>query len=410
MSHVGTMAMDGQGAVSWGWFSPRRQFLKALARQVEHGQITFELPDGAVIQHAGPHHGPSARLMLHRWRAVRRLLGSGDVGFAEAFIAGDWSTPDLTAVIELAARNHRSMYASLNGSRLARLLNRLRHARRHNSRTGSRRNIPAHYDLGNEFYAAWLDSGMSYSSAYYTGTARDLEAAQVAKQDLVMASLSLTGGERVLEIGCGWGGLAGRLAREHGCEVVGLTLSPAQLGHARDALAGNTAPGWVELRLQDYRDTEGQFDRVVSVEMLEAVGREYWPAYFAAIHDRLRPGGVAALQVITMAEDRYAEYERGADFIQKHIFPGGMLPSDGVMRACISAAGMLLDDVTCFGASYARTLAEWRHRFEQAWPRLRTLGFDEAFRRKWLYYLAYCEGGFRAEAIDVGLYRIHRPA
>ena len=409
MSHAGTMAVAGQSAVPWGWFSPGRQFLKALARQVEHGQITFDLPDGAVIQHAGPHPGPSAHLVLHRWRAVRRLLAGGDVGFAEAFIAGDWSTPDLTSVIELAARNHRSMYASLNGSRLARLANRMRHARRHNSRAGARRNIPAHYDLGNEFYAAWLDAGMSYSSAYYTDRAQDLEAAQAAKQELVMSSLSLTGGERVLEIGCGWGGLAGRLAREHGCKVVGLTLSPAQLAHAGAALDGNAAPGRVQLRLQDYRDTEGQFDRVVSVEMLEAVGREYWPAYFAAIRDRLRPGGIAALQVITMAEDRYAEYERGADFIQKHIFPGGMLPSDGAMRSCISAAGMLLDDVTRFGASYARTLAEWRHRFEQAWPRLRPLGFDEPFRRKWLYYLAYCEGGFRAEAIDVGLYRIHRP-
>jgi cyclopropane-fatty-acyl-phospholipid synthase len=204
--------------------------------------------------------------------------------------------------------------------------------------------------------------------------------------------------------------LAGRLAREHGCDVVGLTLSPSQLAHARAGLAGHTAPGSVELRLQDYRDTDGQFDRVVSVEMLEAVGREYWPAYFATVHDRLRPGGVAALQVITMAEERYAAYERGADFIQRHIFPGGMLPSDGVMRAQVAAAGLVLDSVTCFGASYARTLAEWRHRFDRAWPRLRPLGFDEAFRRKWLYYLAYCEAGFRAGAIDVGLYQIHRPA
>jgi cyclopropane-fatty-acyl-phospholipid synthase len=161
--------------------------------------------------------------------------------------------------------------------------------------------------------------------------------------------------------------------------------------------------------LQDYRDTDGQFDRVVSVEMLEAVGREYWPAYFATVHDRLRPGGIAALQVITMADDRYAAYERGADFIQRHIFPGGMLPSDGVMRARVRSAGLVLDGVTCFGASYARTLAEWRHRFELAWPRLRPLGFDEAFRRKWLYYLAYCEAGFRAGAIDVGLYKLHRP-
>jgi len=386
-----------------------RRFLQRLTRQVEHGHILVHTPGGEIINHMGAHPGPSASLVLHRWRAVRRLLAAGDIGFAESYMVGDWSTPDLTALIELAARNHQSMYASLNGSRLMRIANRLRHLQRRNSRAGSRRNIPDHYDLGNDFYAAWLDAGMSYSSALYTDTVQDLDAAQVAKQNMVLASLSLSGGERVLEIGCGWGGLARRLATEHGCDVVGLTLSPAQLKHASCGLEGNTAPGRVEFRLQDYRDTTGSFDRVVSVEMLEAVGREYWPAYFSAIHDRLRPGGVAALQVITMAEDRYAAYERGADFIQRHIFPGGMLPSDGVLRTRVAAAGLVLDDVRCFGDSYARTLAEWRRRFHHAWPRLRTMGFDEAFRRKWDYYLAYCEAGFRAGAIDVGLYRIHRP-
>jgi cyclopropane-fatty-acyl-phospholipid synthase len=409
MSQAGATVTAGGGGLPRAWLSPGRRFLRRLVRQIEHGQITIRMPGGTVIHHAGAQPGPHATLTLHRWRAVRRLLAGGDIGFAEAFMAGDWSSADLTALIELAACNHRSLYGSLGGTRLARVANRLRHVRRHNSRSGSRRNIPVHYDLGNEFYAAWLDAGMSYSSAYYANPAHDLEAAQEAKQDLVMASLSLTGGERVLEIGCGWGGLAGRLAREHGCDVVGLTLSPAQLAHARAALDGNVGSGRVEIRLQDYRDSDGQFDRVVSVEMLEAVGREYWAAYFGAIRDRLRPGGIAALQVITMAEDRYAAYERGADFIQKHIFPGGMLPSDPVMRSHIADAGLVLDGVTCFGASYARTLAEWRHRFELAWPRLRPMGFDEAFRRKWLYYLAYCEAGFRAEAIDVGLYRIHRP-
>jgi cyclopropane-fatty-acyl-phospholipid synthase len=255
---------------------------------------------------------------------------------------------------------------------------------------------------------------MTYSSALYDNQNDSLEQAQTAKQDLVMDALALEGCERVLEIGCGWGGLADRLAREHGCHVVGLTLSPAQLEHARDRATAPSpvrgcSPGRVELYRRDYRDMDGTFDRVVSIEMLEAVGREYWDTYFATIRDRLRPGGVAVLQVITMAEERYATYERGADFIQRYIFPGGMLPSDSIVRGQIAAAGLVLDGVRTFGESYARTLAEWRTRFQRAWPRLRPLGFDERFRRKWEYYLSYCEAGFLAEAIDVVLYRLHRP-
>ncbi len=386
-----------------------RRFLERLARQVEHGQLLIHTPGGEVIHREGPHPGPSAVLVLHRWQAIRQLLTGGDIGFAESYMAGDWSTPDLTALIELAARNHESMYGSLNGLSVARWANRVRHALRRNSRAGSRRNIPAHYDLGNEFYAAWLDVGMSYSSALYTHPAQGLEEAQVAKQTMVIDALGLSGGESVLEIGCGWGGLAARLAREHGCGVVGLTLSPAQLRYATDRLEDRGGPGTVERRLQDYRDSAGQYDRIVSIEMLEAVGRDYWAEYFATIHDRLRPGGRAVLQVILMAEDRYVAYERGADFIQRHIFPGGMLPSDSVFRAHVGAAGLVLEDVRCFGDSYARTLAEWNRRFQQAWPGLQRLGFDTAFKRKWEYYFAYCQAGFRAGAIDVGLYRIRRP-
>jgi cyclopropane-fatty-acyl-phospholipid synthase len=348
----------------------------------------------------------------------------GDIGFAEAYLDGDWSTPNLTALIELVARNHRTMLPALDGSRFARLMHRLLHLLRGNTKRGSRRNIPAHYDLGNAFYAAWLDAGMTYSSGFYEHSEMTLEQAQAAKQDLVMDALALNGGESVLEIGCGWGGLAERLALEHGCHVVGLTLSPAQLEHASTRLPGCRVPGplssgppagtvpmgTVALRRRDYRDVTGTFDRVVSIEMLEAVGREYWPVYFSRVRDRLRPGGVGVLQVITMAEERYAAYERGADFIQRYIFPGGMLPSDNAMRAHIEAAGLVLDGVRNFGASYARTLADWQARFQRAWPRLRTMGFDERFKRKWEYYLSYCEAGFLAGALDVGLYRLHRPA
>jgi len=403
-------AMPASGvSASGAGLSLTRRFLQRLARQVTHGQLLIHTPGGEVIHRAGPNPGPSASLVLHRWRAVRRLLAAGDIGFAESYMAGDWSTLDLTALIELAACNHASMNASLNGSRVARFVNRLRHLSRRNSRAGSRRNIPAHYDLGNDFYAAWLDAGMSYSAALYTHPDQTLEMAQAAKQDLVLDTLSLRGGELVLEIGCGWGGLAERLAREHGCDVVGLTLSPAQLAHAQVRLADGCAPGSVEARLQDYRDTDRQYDRIVSIEMLEAVGREYWADYFATIHERLHPGGVAVLQVITMAEDRYAAYERGADFIQRHIFPGGMLPSYTALYAHIADAGLVLEDVRTFGDSYARTLAEWNRRFQRAWPRLRPLGFEDSFKRKWEYYLSYCEAGFRAGAIDVGVYRICRP-
>ena len=394
--------------------SPGRRVLLHLARQVEHGQLLIHMPSGETIHCTGPRPGPSGSLVLHRWRAVRRLVFGGDIGFAESYMDGDWSTPNLTALIDLAARNHETMMPALDGSRIARLANRLLHLRHANSRRGSRRNIPAHYDLGNAFYAAWLDPGMTYSSGLYEHADTTLEQAQTAKQDLVMAALSLHGGERVLEIGCGWGGLAGRLARERNCHVVGLTLSPAQLEHARHrvpapSLTAGGAPGGVQLHRRDYRDISGTYDRVVSIEMLEAVGKDYWPAYFATVRDRLRPGGIAVLQVITMAEDRYAGYERGADFIQRHIFPGGMLPSDSAMRSHVAAAGLTIDSVRAFGLSYARTLADWQARFQRAWPRLRPMGFDERFKRKWEYYLSYCEAGFLAGALDVALYRLHRP-
>ena len=393
-----------------GTFALGRRFMLHLARQVERGHLSIQLPSGEVLHCDGPHPGPNGRLVLKNWRAVRRMVLAGDIGFAEAYMDGDWTTPDLTALIELAARNHDTMIPNLNGAWLTRLANRLLHLRRGNSRRGSRRNIPVHYDLGNNFYAAWLDAGMTYSSGLYDGPETTLEQAQTAKQDLAIAALDLRGGERVLEIGCGWGGLANRLAREQGCHVTGLSLSPAQLEHARAICPPGGGPGQVTLLRQDYRDCTGTFDRVVSIEMLEAVGREYWPAYFTTLRDRLKPGGIAAVQVITMAEDRYAAYERGTDFIQKHVFPGGMLPTNQIMRAQLAAAGLEMEDVRWFGGSYARTLADWRARFHQAWPTLTPMGFDERFRRKWDYYLCYCEAGFLAGAIDVGLYRLRRPA
>jgi cyclopropane-fatty-acyl-phospholipid synthase len=382
-----------------------RVLLQRLMNQMALGSITVQTPAGERLDHVAKHPGPHANLVIHRWRAVRRLLLDGQIGFGESYMDGDWSSPDLTALIELAALNQDQLADTFVGTRIARLIERLRHGARANTRRRSKRNIEAHYDLGNDFYAAWLDRGMSYSSGLYTSGCQSLEAAQDAKQARVIERLALKGGERVLEIGCGWGGLAERLIRECGCHVTGLTLSPAQLEHARLRLE-RSAPGRHDLRLQDYRDVAGVFDRIVSIEMLEAVGADYWPLYFDRLRGCMAEGGRAVLQVITIAERYYDSYRRDPDFIQRHIFPGGMLPSVEQLRAQINRAGLALRSAEHFGASYAATLAEWRRRFDDAWPRLHPLGFDERFRRKWEYYLAYCEAGFRAGSIDVGLYEV----
>jgi cyclopropane-fatty-acyl-phospholipid synthase len=382
---------------------------RIIARLV-HGSLEVTLPNGQRLAHRAALPGPEASVVLHRWRALRRLILGGDIAFAEAYGDGDWSSPDLATLVELAAANGPSFEQRLGGTPLARLVQRMRHRRRPNSRAGSARNIIAHYDLGNDFFAAWLDPGMTYSSGLYETPATTLDASQRAKQDRAIALLDLRGGESVLEIGIGWGGLAERILQTHDGTLTGVTLSPAQLAHARDRLARAGLAGRADLRLQDYRDVSGRFDRIVSIEMLEAVGEAYWPTYFRTLHDRLAPGGVAVLQVITIAEDRFAGYRRDADFIQRHIFPGGMLPSPSILRAQVAAAGLTLDHAQTFGESYARTLADWHERFVQALPRVAGCGLDERFQRLWRYYLAYCEGGFRAGAIDVGLYRLRRAA
>jgi cyclopropane-fatty-acyl-phospholipid synthase len=349
-------------------------------------------------------------MILHRWRTLRRLLFQGDVAFAEAFMDGDWESPDLPALIELAGRNMPTLTDAIDGTWYKRLRNRLLHRLNANTRRGSRRNITRHYDLGNDFYRAWLDAGMSYSSAIYTDPDMSLEDAQTAKQDRALALMDVRGGERVLEIGCGWGGLAEKLVRQAGCHVTGVTLSPAQLAFSADRLADPAVRPNTDLRLQDYRDVSGQFDRIVSIEMMEAVGEAYWPSYFGSLRERLKPGGAAVIQAITIAENLFEGYKRCPDFIQRYIFPGGMLPTISEIRRQTAQSGLVLRSAETFGLSYARTLAEWRQRFHAAWPDIQRQGFDSRFRRMWDYYLAYCEGGFRAGNIDVGLYVLVRPA
>ncbi len=382
------------------------KFLSRMLKACDIGRMSVTLPNGESIEHAGSIPGPHGVLVLRNWRAIRRFLFGGHLGFAEAYVDGDWDSPDLAALIECGALNQDLLGRAISGNVFRRSLDRLAHAARANTRRGSRRNIVAHYDLGNEFYASWLDRGMSYSSALFTRPGLSLEAAQDAKQAKIIEALKLLGGERILEIGCGWGGLAERLIREANCHVTGVTLSPSQLHHAQARLSASGLDGKHDLRLQDYREISGRFDRIVSIEMLEAVGAEYWPIYFARLRDSLTESGRAVLQVITIAERYYEVYRREPDFIQRHIFPGGMLPSKAILAAQIEKAGLALRSVEHFGESYAATLGEWQRRFQSAWPRLRTQGFDEAFRRKWEYYLAYCEGGFRAGSIDVGLYEL----
>jgi len=386
---------------------PLRRLLARLLREVACGSIEIALPDGRRLAGRGPMPGPHAAIALRRWRALGRLFLAGDIGLAESYRDGDWSTPDLAALLEFGIRNESGWGDTIEAAWPARWLFRAIHVARANTRRGSRQNIAFHYDLGNDFYAQWLDPALIYSSALYRDPAQSLEDAQADKLDRVVELLrldALGADAQVLEIGCGWGALALQLARRHPARLVGLTLSERQLEHARRAADGADVAGRVDLRLQDYRDVRGEFDRIVSIEMLEAVGERYWPVYFATLKERLRPGGVAVIQVITIADAHFDKYRRGADFIQRFIFPGGMLPSPGAMRSAAECAGLTLDTAERFGASYAATLVEWRSRFLRSWPAIAALGFDESFRRLWEYYLCYCEAGFRSGRVDVGLY------
>lgn len=401
------MYFDGRARTLRGTGSRKESMaarvVRSIVAQIECGQIAILLPSGERIEHAGDHAGPSATLVVHRWRAIRRLVSHGDIGFAEAYIDGDWSSPDLVALLELAARNITVVDRKVSGFWAVRTLNRILHLLRTNSKAGSRRNIAFHYDLGNKFYGCWLDSSMTYSSAFYENAGQSLEDAQNAKLSRILELLDLRGGENVLEIGCGWGALAVQLARA-GAVVTGITLSSEQLTFARQRVQREALASKVSFELTDYRDTRGVYDRIVSIEMMEAVGEAYWLAYFKTLYDRLKSGGLAVLQVITIDDARFEAYRRSADFIQRYIFPGGMLPTKTIIAAQGARAGLRLISTQSFGASYALTLAEWRKRFLAAWPDIAEMGFSERFRRLWNYYLCYCEAGFRAASIDVGLY------
>lgn len=378
--------------------------LQNLLSHIAFGDISIVLPNGTCLRQQAANPGPSAKLVIRRWRTVWRLIVGGELAFADAFIAGDWWTPNLLAFLEFGAKNESSLQHSISGTFAQRLLCRLQHWRNRNTPRGSRRNIAAHYDLGNDFYALWLDRGMNYSSALFVPGERALEAAQDAKLDRVVELLEISGGERVLEIGCGWGALLERLSQN--CDVTGITLSEEQLHFARQRLGTKDVASRTEVRLEDYRDVRQTYDRIVSIEMIEAVGESYWPTYFAKLRQALTSNGTVLLQAITISDDRFAKYRNQPDFIQHYIFPGGVLPTVEIIRQQAALAGLKLVTHQPFGPSYAQTLSAWRERFLASWPAIEQLGFDAPFKRMWEYYLSYCEAGFRNGAIDVGFYQL----
>lgn len=366
--------------------------LLSMLEGLQGGLLEVRLPDHSCqLFGSGDSH---YSLHIHDEAVFERVLASGDIGLAEAWLDGQWDTPDLAGLLGLLAANRAQLQPALYGNWRALLLARLRHWLNRNSRAGSRRNIMAHYDLGNDFYRCWLDGGMNYSAALYSAQAPTLELAQHAKHRRILDRLQARPGQQLLEIGCGWGGFA-RAALQDGLQVTGITLSPAQLEWAR-----RCAPQ-ADLQLLDYRDLQQRFDHIVSIEMFEAVGEQWWPQYFATLARCLRPGGRALIQSIVIHDDLFARYRRGTDFIQQYIFPGGMLPSRQAFRRAAGRAGLQVQDEFCFGLDYARTLADWRLQFEASWPQIAAQGFDERFRRLWLLYLAYCEAGFRSGSLDV---------
>ena len=376
-----------------------RWLVDRLAR-LRYGRLTVHFGSVGAQTLLGAEAGPVANLSIRRpWRLAGRVLARGDLGLAEGYIAGDCDTPQPAHLLELLAVNEEQLLATATPG-LGRLLDRLQHRRRRNNRRGSRRNIAFHYDLGNDFYRLWLDPTMTYSAALFAQPGESLEVAQARKYQRVLDRLNAAPGAHILEIGCGWGGFAEHAARR-GYRVTGITLSREQLAYASERITAAGLGDRVELRLQDYRDVVETYDHVVSIEMFEAVGEEYWRAYFDTVRRVLRPGGRASLQVITIDADYFEAYRRSADFVQKYVFPGGLLPSVPAFDAAARASGLEVRDRSFHGIDYADTLRRWDASFRAAREGVLALGFDERFLRLWRYYLGYCEAGFRTGRIDL---------
>ena len=384
-------------------YKPTRamRFCLHLLTHLQEGQLDVILPNGAALRFGKPNGEPRGLVRIHNDRAARKFLTGGQLGFCESYIDGDWSSPDIATFFEVILCNAHSFKKILLGKKWFRMLSRIPHILKPNSKKGSKKNIYRHYDIGNDFYEAWLDPSMTYSSALFKSGNEDLKTAQDQKYQEMVDRLALTADHHVLEIGCGWGGFAEYAAKTTGCKVTAVTISDAQFNYATQRIKNAGLDDRVTIKLQDYRDIKGQFDRIASIEMFEAVGEAYWPTFFDTLNNRLKNGGRAVLQIITIRDEDFDTYRKTADYIQRYIFPGGMLPSKTVLKEYITQAGLKAGDYLSFGKDYAKTLKLWNEAFQNAWPRLNADKMNTRFKRLWEQYLCYCEAGFNTDAIDV---------
>jgi len=381
----------------------------AIASKLNKGRIDFKLPDGRIFRAQGENPGQAVELIVHNTDCFARLIREGDLGFSDAYLEGWWSTSDLQVFMDVLLEDNDDVFDGFPGMGLVRFYERMRHWMNQNSRAQAKKNISYHYDLGNEFYAKWLDETMTYSSAIFETGQEDMSKAQIAKYASMVDRMGVKPGDHVLEIGCGWGGFAEYAAGQRGLKVTGLTISQEQHDYAVKRLEKAGLSDMVDIKLQDYRDEQGVYDGIASIEMFEAVGEKFWPTYFDTVRERLKPGAQATLQIITISESRFATYRKGVDFIQKHIFPGGMLPSRTALFEQISKAGLRRVNSIEFGQSYSQTLRRWSEVFNAKWDEISAMGFDERFHRMWNYYLASCAAAFQSGNCDVTQITMKKP-
>jgi cyclopropane-fatty-acyl-phospholipid synthase len=381
-----------------------------VASQLNHGRLEFHLPDGRIFSAEGRKPGLTAVINVHNPDCFARLIREGDMGFSDAYLEGWWSSPDLQVFMDTILDRNEEVFDGFPGMGFLRVFERFRHWMHSNSKEQAKKNIAYHYDLGNEFYSKWLDKTMTYSSALFSSDQQDLSKAQIAKYKSMVDQMGVKPGDHVLEIGCGWGGFAEYAAGQRGLRVTGLTISKEQHDYAVERIKRAGLSDMVEIVMRDYRDEVGVYDGIASIEMFEAVGENYWPTYFNTVRERLKPGAKATLQIITIAEKRFAAYRKGVDFIQKHIFPGGMLPSVEALTDQITRAGLLRLNSIEFGDSYSLTLRRWHEIFNDKWDEVRELGFDDRFKRMWNYYLTSCAAAFQSGNCDVTQVTLERPS
>ncbi len=381
-----------------------------IAQGMQNGRLDMILPDGRCFRAMGQNPGPVAEMTIHNPDAFARLIREGDLGFSDAYLDGWWSTPDLQAFMDLVLAKNDNLFDGYPGMGLVRAYERFRHWMHSNSRAQAKKNISYHYDLGNEFYGLWLDETMTYSSAKFETGQETVEKAQLQKYASMVDQMGVKPGDHVLEIGCGWGGFAEYAAGQRGLKVTGLTISQEQHDYAVARIRAAGLSDLVEIKLQDYRDEQGIYDGIASIEMFEAVGEKYWPVYFEAVRDRLRPGRAATLQIITLQDDRFKVYRKGVDFMQKYIFPGGMLPSRSALCKEVERAGLRVARSIEFGESYSQTLRRWHLTFNQKWDQIAKMGFDERFHRMWNFYLTSCAAAFHSGNCNVTQITVTKPA